>query len=506
MALRQPTADDLQRLAAASHFRLSPEELVDFQALMPAMFETLDALDAMPAGPIPQKYPDRESGSRPDPASDPFNAIIRRCAVKGAATGKLAGKRIGIKDNISVAGVPMTCGSSVMEGYVPAADATLVTRILDAGGTIVAKLNLDNFAFAGAGDTSSFGPTRNPHNPDFLAGGSSGGSGAALYYDDIDLAIGGDQGGSIRIPSSWCGVVGLKPTHSLVPYTGCIGIDPTFDHAGPMGRTVADVALLLEVIAGQDPDDPRQHGGVKLQPYSQALGKDLKGVRIAMVREGFGGPLAEPDVDATVQRALASMQKRGAHVEEVSIPMHREGDRVAWGLMAEGAAALFWAHGVGYHFKGAYDGGFGEAFGRLCEERGDQLPPTVKLVSLVGGYLNSHYHGRLYAKAQHIRGTLRAAYDTVLAKFDAIAMPTTPMKAHRYRPNLRPGELITHGWNMLGNTAPFNMTGHPSMNVPCGKSDGLPVGLMLTGKHFDEMALIRIADAFERDGHGKGQA
>lgn len=498
MALRLPTAGDLQELAAASHFRLSPEELTDFQALMPAMFETLDALDRMPLAPAPLKYPQRDPGSRPDPKSDPFNAIIRRCSVKGAATGKLAGKRIGIKDNISVAGVPMTCGSSVMEGYVPEADATLVTRILDAGGHIVAKLNLDNFAFSGGGDTSSFGPTRNPHNSDHLAGGSSGGSGAALYYDDFDLTVGGDQGGSIRIPSSWCGVVGLKPTHSLVPYTGCIGIDPTFDHAGPMGRTVADVALLLEVIAGQDPNDPRQHGGVKVEPYTQALGKDLKGSRIAVVREGFGGPLAEPDVDAAVQRALSTMRERGAEVEEVSIPMHREADRVAWGLMAEGAAALFWANGVGYHFKGTYDAGFGAAFGRFRKARGDDLPPTVKVVSLVGGYLNSRYHGRLYAKAQHLRGTLRAAYDAVLTNFDALAMPTTPMKAHRYRPNLRPGELVAHGWNMLGNTAPFDMTGHPSISVPCGKSGGLPVGLMLTGTHFDEMALFRIADAFER--------
>ncbi len=502
MPLRLPTADDLQKLAAASHFRLSPEELADFQALMPAMFETLDALERMPLAATQLKYPARDPGSRPDPKSDPFNAVIRRCTVNGAVRGKLAGKRIGIKDNISVAGIPMTCGSSVMDGYVPDADATLVTRILDAGGKVVAKLNLDNFAFAGAGDTSSFGPTRNPHNPDYLAGCSSGGSAAALYYDDIDITVGGDQGGSIRIPSSWCGVVGLKPTHSLVPYTGCIGIDPTFDHAGPMGRTVADVALLLEVIAGQDPDDPRQHGGVKVERYTDALGKDLKGARIAIVREGFGGPVAESDVDSAVQRALASMRERGAQIAEVSIPMHREGGSVAWGLMAEGAAALFAAHGVGYHFKGSYDAGFGDAFGRLRKERGDDLPPTVKLVSLVGGYLNSHYHGRLYAKAQHMRGTLRAAYDAVLANFDAIAMPTTPMKAHRYRPNLGPGETVSHGWNMLGNTAPFNMTGHPSISVPCGKSNGLPVGLMLTGKHFDEMTLIRIADAFERSGYG----
>jgi amidase len=445
------------------------------------MFQTLDALDRMPLPLVPLKYSERDAGSRPDPRSDPFNAITRRCSVAGASSGKLAGKRVGIKDNISVAGVPMTCGSSVMEGYVPEIDATLVTRILDAGGHIIAKLNLDNFAFSGGGDTSSFGPTRNPHNPDHLAGGSSGGSAAALYYDDVDLTVGSDQGGSIRIPASWCGVVGLKPTHSLVPYTGCVGIDPTFDHAGPMGRTVADVALLLGVIAGQDPDDSRQHSGVKVRPYTDALGQDLKGVRIAVVRESFGGPLAEPDVAAGVQRALSTMRERGAHVGEVSIPMHREADRVAWGLMAEGAAALFWANGVGYHFKGAYNVDFGEALGSFLRTRGNDLLATVKVVSMVGSYLNSHYHGRLYAKAQHLRGTLRAAYDSVLANFDALAMPTTPMKAHRYRPNLRPGELVTQGWNMLGNAAPLDVTGHPSMSVPCGKSAGLPIGLMGPG-------------------------
>src|SRR5258707_455237 len=169
MPLRLPTADDLNDIAAASHFRLTPDKLTDFQALIPGMFETLEALDRMSSETAPLKYPDRDPGARPDPKSDPLNAIIRRCKVKGVSGGKLAGKRIGIKDNISVAKVPMTCGSSVLEGYVPDADATLVTRILDAGGQIVAKLNLDNFAFSGGGDTSSFKPTRNPHNPDYLA-------------------------------------------------------------------------------------------------------------------------------------------------------------------------------------------------------------------------------------------------------------------------------------------------------------------------------------------------
>src|SRR6476646_8440761 len=175
----------------------------------------------------------------------------------------------------------MTCASLVLKDYVPDIDATIITRMLDAGGEITAVLNMDNFAFSGGGDTSAYGPTRNPHNPDHLAGGSSGGSGAALYYDDIDLSIGGDQGGSIRIPASWCGVVGLKPTHSLVPYTGIAGIDPNIDHAGPMARSVADCALLLEVLAGKDPHDPRQDA-VPVQRYTEVLGKDIAGLRIGV--------------------------------------------------------------------------------------------------------------------------------------------------------------------------------------------------------------------------------
>jgi amidase len=497
MALRRPTADDLKQLAAANHFNLNPDELADFQAMMPQMFETLDGLDRAPSPVVPLKYAERNRGARPQPEDDPFNAILRRCSVKGAQSGKLAGKRIGIKDCIAVAGIPMTCGSLVMDGYVPENDATLVRRILEAGGEVVAKLNLDNFAFSGAGDTSAFGPTRNPHNRDHLAGGSSGGSAAALYYDDIDITVGGDQGGSIRIPSSWCGVVGLKPTHGLVPYTGCVGIDPTFDHAGPMGRSVADVALLLEVIAGKDPEDPRQ-GEVKVEPYTQALRDNLKGIRIGVVREGFGSAGAEPDVEQAVHRACEVLRELGATLEEVSIPAHRSADAITWGLIAEGATALMYGNGVGYHFKGYYDAGLASTLGRFRKAQGDDLPPTVKLVLLVGSYLNNRYHGRLYAKAQSLRASWRAAYDTVLERVDALLMPTTPMKAHRYQPNLRPAEIISHGWNMLGNTAVFDMTGHPSLSIPCAMSAGLPVGLMLTGRHFDEMTLLRIADAFER--------
>ncbi len=485
MAIRLPTSQDLQRLAQQNHFQLNEEELESFQALIPGLFESYEVLDQMPMPKEELKYPDRDPGQRPSREDDPLNAIVRRCRLPGASTGKLAGKRFGLKNNINVAGMPMNCGSLVLEGYVPDTDATIVTRLLDAGAEVVATLNLDNFAFSGAGDTSAQGATLNPHSHQHLAGGSSGGSAAALYYDDIDITIGGDQGGSIRIPASWCGVVGLKPTHSLVPYTGIVGIDNTFDHAGPMTRTVADAALTLEVIAGKDPMDPRQ-GEVPVQAYTEALSGGAAGLRIGVLTEGFGHRVSEADVDAAVRKATAIFSEMGASVAEVSIPSHREAGGVVWGLIAEGGAALLQSNGMGHHWAGLYNPGLVETLGRFLQAQSNDLPPTVKLVLLMGSYMSERYHGRMYAKAQNLRRVLRANYDRALEQFDVLAMPSTPMKAHRYEPGLGTQGVIAHGWDMLDNTAPFNMTGHPAISIPCGKSDGLPVGLMLVGRHFDD--------------------
>src|SRR5262245_36681956 len=440
MALRRPTADDFRHLAATHHFELTNDELEAYQALMPTMFTALDALDQAPANRPEITYCERNPGRRPPRQEDPFNAIVRRCSVKGAQSGKLTGKRVGIKDNVCIAGIPMTCASLVLDGYVPDIDATIVSRILAAGGEITAILNMDNFAFSGGGDTSAYGPTRNPHNPEHLAGGSSGGSGTALYYDDIDLTIGGDQGGSIRIPASFCGVVGLKPTHSLVPYTGIVGIDPTFDHAGPMARSVADVALLLEVIAGKDPMDPRQYD-VPLQPYTQVLGKDIRGIKLGVVREGFGTPVSEADVDAKVRDAVKALRELDAEVHEVSIPAHREAGGITWALITEGMTALVYGNGVGHHWKGLYNVSFANALGKSLQAQAQDLPPQVKFVVMMGTYLNRAYHGRLYAKAQNQRRALRAAYDQVLEQVDVLVMPTTPNKAHRYDPRRNIREL-----------------------------------------------------------------
>ncbi len=500
MTIRRPTTLDLRRLAEVNHFEITDAEMEAFEAMIPGLFDSYDALAQMPEERAPLRYASRNLGSRPSPEEDPYNAILRRVTIRGATGGKLTGKHIGLKNNICVAGFPMTCASLILEHYIPESDATIVIRLLDEGAEINSILNLDNFAFSGAGDTSAFGPTLNPHSADHLAGGSSGGSAAALYYDDIDMTIGGDQGGSIRIPASFCGVVGHKPTHGLVPYTGIVGIDNTFDHAGPMTRTVYDAALLLEVIAGKDPLDPRQ-GEVPVQDYTGALSAGAPGLRIGVLTEGFGLERSSAEVDDKVRHASNRLSELGASVEEVSIPWHSKAHGVIWGLIAEGATGLLQSSGTGRHFEGQYNPGLAQALGNGLKAQADDLPPTVKLVLLVGSYMTENYSSVMYAKAQNLRRELRAAYDDALSQYDLLLMPSTPMPAHRNDAGGDPYAVLDHGWDMLANTAPFNMSGHPAISVPCGKtSEGLPVGLMLVGRHFDDATVLRAAHAFEQSG------
>ena len=496
MALRLPTDKDLQELAQTNHFRLSEEELAAFQQQMAGMFEPYERLHQMPEPRDPLKYQSRDPGRRPPREEDPFNAIIRRISLKGAPSGKLAGKRIGLKNNIGVAGMPMTNASLVMEGYVADADATIVTRLLDAGAEIVALLNMENFAFA-SGNTSAFGPILNPHNPEHVAGGSSGGSCAALYYDDIDITFGADQAGSIRIPAAWCGVVGLKPTHGLVPYTGIFGLDHTVDHAGPISRTAADAALTLEVVAGKDPFDPRQ-GQVPLQPYTDVLSRGVSGLRVGVLSEGFGREASESDVDEAVRNAVDQFVELGADITEVSVPEHSDAAAICWPILVEGTNALIQSNGMGYHWQGLYDPALVESLGKSLQAQSNDLPATLKLVLLVGTYMSEKYHGQMYAKAQNLRRVVRAAYDRALEQVDVLAMPTSPVKA----PKQTELEVLGTGgqgaMDLAGNTAPFNATGHPALSIPCGKSDGLPVGLMLVGRHFDDATLLQAAHAFEQ--------
>src|SRR3954470_6961040 len=323
MAVRRPTLEQLRSVAEDLGMHMGEAELESYSALLQGNYAAYDAVDAMPDYVPAVKYP-RTPGYRPEGEENKYNAWYVKTEIKGAPSGKLAGKRIALKDNISLAGVPMMNGSSTLEGYTPDVDATIVTRILDAGGTIVGKAHCEHFCLSGGSHTNSTGPVHNPWRIGYSAGGSSSGSAALVASGEVEMAIGGDQGGSIRMPASFSGCYGMKPTHGLVPYTGTMPIEATIDHVGPMTATVADTALLLEAIAGVDGLDPRQYN-VRVDKYTAALGRGVAGMRIGVVTEGFGHAVSEPDVDQKVRQGAERLRTLGATVEEVSIPMHLDG-------------------------------------------------------------------------------------------------------------------------------------------------------------------------------------
>ena len=500
MPVQLPTIDDLAELAADYELSLELEDLESFQGLMAGNLASYNRLDELAEPSLPVAYP-RSPGVRPQPEDNPLNAWYWRSEIKGAPSGPLLGKTVAIKDNVCVAGVPMMNGSHVLEGYVPEIDATIVTRILEAGGTILGKAVCENFCFSGASHTCATPPVRNPHDPDRTTGGSSSGSGALVAAGEVDLAIGGDQGGSIRIPSSWCGICGLKPTYGLVPYTGAFPIEATVDHVGPMARTVADLALLLEVLAGPDGLDPRQSAGLTGEAYSQALTGDVHGLRIGVVAEGFDWPeLSEAAVDASVRSAAAALAQLGAEVSAVSIPWHRDGQHIWNAIAIEGATLLMvLGNSMGSNWKGHYTTSLLDAYARGRRARVNDFPETVKNVMLLGRYMQERYHGRYYAKAQNLARRLRAAYDAALHNHDLLLMPTLPMKATRIpAADASREESVTRALEMIPNTCPFDVTGHPAISVPCAMSEGLPVGLMLVGRLGEDATVLRAADAFQR--------
>lgn len=499
MPVRRPSIDELRKTADSYHLDLTPDDLASFQQLMEGSIASYRRLDQLVEPKLPVKYP-RGIGHRPAPEENRHNAWYWKCSIRGSGSGKLAGKKVAIKDNVCVAGIPMMNGTAVLEGFVPDVDATIVTRILDAAGEITGKAVCESLCFSGSSFTSDTGPVLNPNDPTRSAGGSSSGSAALVAAGEVDMAIGGDQGGSIRIPSSWCGIAGLKPTYSLVPYTGVFPIELTLDHVGPMARTVADVALLLEAIAGKDEFDPRQKE-VRTEAYTQALKSDVNGLRFGIVKEGFGWEGAsEPDVDQLVQEAAQKFGKLGGKVVSVSVPLHRDGAHIWTPIAVEGATMLMVkGNSMGTNWKGYYTTSLLDVFARGWQSRANDLSETTKLVVLLGQYMQDRYHGRYYAKAQNLAHTLRTAYDQALGEVDVLIMPTLPMKATKLpAANASRSEYVARALEMIPNTCPFDVTGHPALTVPCGKSEGLPVGMMLIGRHWDDAAVLRAGHAFEQ--------
>jgi amidase len=340
----------------------------------------------------------------------------------------------------------------------------------------------------------------NPWDRTRSTGGSSSGSAALVASGAVDLALGGDQGGSVRMPASWCGIVGLKPTHGLVPYTGAFPIEATIDHLGPMARTVGDTALLLTVLAGPDGQDPRQAGAPTGIDYTAGLDEGVRGKRVGILTEGFGLPgLSEPEVDEAVRRAAQRFTELGAEVVEVSVPAHTDAIHV-WSVIATDGATwqMVRGNGYGYGWKGRYSPELMQHYNRGWHEHADEISHTVQMTALTGQYMLDEHGGSFYAKAQNLAPGIRAAYDAALQDVDVLVLPTQPMRATEIPPADAPvEEYVVRALEMIGNTAPFDVTGHPAISVPAEVDDGRPVGMMIVGRHWDERGVLQAARAYE---------
>ncbi len=498
MPVPPPDRTELARIADSYGLDLSTADLESFSPFVAGLLESWSTVEDLYARTAPEAPTDR-AWHRPDEADNPLGAWYVRTDIT-TGEGPLAGRTVAIKDNTMVAGVPMMNGSETLEGFVPTRDATIVTRLLAAGATIAGKAVCEDLCFSGGSHTSRTGPVRNPWDLTRSAGGSSSGSAALVAAGAVDMSTGGDQGGSVRIPSAYSGTVGHKPTHGLVPYTGAFPIEFTIDHLGPITRNVADAALMLGVLAGFDGFDARQPPGVAGEDYVTALGTGASGLRVGVVTEGFGLPgLSDPQVDETVREATETLRNAGLKVEDVSVPWHGDAIHV-WNVIAtEGAAAqMVDANAYGMNWKGLYDPELIAFYGRQRRERAARFSETVKLVVMSGRYLAEHEFGRHYAMARNLSYELSAAYDDALASYDVLVMPTLPIRATMLPgPDAAREESLARSLEMIANTAPFDVTGHPATSVPAGIVDGLPVGMMVIGRQFDDATCLRVAAAFE---------
>ncbi len=423
-----------------------------------------------------------------------LNAFITEETIDGASDGPLAGKRIAVKDNISTEGVRTTCGSKMLEDYVPPYDATVVERLKEAGASIVGKANMDEFGMGGTTETSAFGPTKNPVDDERVAGGSSGGSAAAVASGAADLALGSDTGGSIRNPASFCGVVGIKPTYGLVSRYGLVAYANSLEQIGPLAPTVEEAAALLDVVAGPDERDATTRDASEAGvdgDYASAADGDVDGLTVGVVTDLVDG--ADEGVVEAFEAAVDDLESQGAEVVEVSLESLEHAVQAYYVIaMSEASSNLARFDGVRYGVSGGYDGNWNDAYAHAREEG---FGAEVKRRILLGTYaLSAGYHDKYYSKAQDARAWIRQDFDAAFEEADVLASPTMPVLP----PKL--GESLDDPLQLYlidANTVPVNLANLPAVSVPAGEADGLPVGLQLVGPKFGEETIIRAASAVE---------
>ncbi|NWL89140.1 Asp-tRNA(Asn)/Glu-tRNA(Gln) amidotransferase GatCAB subunit A [Paenibacillus sp. 79R4] len=406
------------------------------------------------------------------------------------AKGLLFGLPVGIKDNMVTEGLRTTCASQFLSNYNPIYDATVVTKLKQAETVTIGKLNMDEFAMGGSNENSSFHPVRNPWDLTRVPGGSSGGSAAAVAAGEAYFTLGSDTGGSIRQPASYCGVVGLKPTYGLVSRYGLVAFASSLDQIGPITKNVEDAAYVLQAIAGHDAKDSTS-ANVTIPDYVSALSGEISGLRIAVPKEYLDG--IDPQVKAAVLEALRVLEGLGAVWEEVSLP-HTEYAVAAYYLLAssEASSNLSRFDGVRYGVRTEEGGNLLDLY---LDSRSQGFGPEVKRRIMLGTYaLSSGYYDAYYLKAQKVRTLIKQDFDRTFEKYDVIIGPTAPTTAFQL------GSQVDDPLTMYLNdilTIPMSLAGVPAMSVPCGFADGLPVGLQIIGKAFDESTILRVAHAYE---------
>lgn len=522
---------DVERLLQPLGLTIKAEESADYQRLLAAVHDCAARIDNLPDyQPVPdtKKYP-RENVHLPTAEEQQFgHAWAHRFLIRGDESVKdsslvsLNGKTVCIKDCIAVAGVPQFYGTDAFPPWTPSTDATVVTRVLDAGADILGTATCEHFCNSTASFTSAQGTIENPYKDEYSTGGSTSGGAALVGSGTVDIALGTDQGGSIRVPASFCGCVGLKPTHGLVPFTGITSGDAIDDHAGPICRSVFEAAQCLDAIAGYDGIDDKSLGAAALGSFGfsaaiQSSSGRLDGVRIGLLKEGFDHEVVDPKVRDYVLTAARKLESLGAIVEEASVPLHLEGPSI-WTIQQRISGS---------------SGILGRASGRrglgLTEFEKVRLPwtdasfqrlfPSTKNTVINGLYLSDKFPG-LYSKTVNIGRQISDAYQRIFESYDAIVMPTTPFVAPRHGTRDSVLRSFEPTVGLTTNTAVFNVTGHPAISIPVGflpaKDDArvqLPVGMQIVGGLWQDKKVLNIGHAWEANfdwrsvtmDHGEGQ-
>ncbi|KAK9449757.1 amidase signature enzyme [Limtongia smithiae] len=520
------TEEELQKTAALFNVTVPEKDVEAYRVLLSGLDEAAQTLlkeeDYLPGLDL-GRFP-RENIHRPAEGENDHNAWAYRVTIKSTSTedlsGLLSGKALAIKDNVNIGNVPSILGTDVISpgSYIPKYDATVVTRVLSAGATVVGKGACENFSMSPTSFTNAQSAVENPHAPGFNAGGSSSGCAALVASGIVDMAIGGDQGGSIRVPASYCGIVGLKPTFGLVPYTGIASLDAVVDHTGPMTKTVLDNALLLQVIAGRDEYDDRQIGlPIPLPAYHDELSKfadapkdAVKGFKIGIISESFDMPGLDPRVISKVIEAAKAFETLGEDVtvEDISVPMHAMAPAI-WTVATRQGFSEHGLRGQNPLRFGVHDADLTIALQEWNQEMFDKLAlkNPAGTNALLGGQIIKDKYPGLTSKALNLARKLKDTYNELFERYDVLITPCAPTPANYT--SAPEDDIMTKMSKAIGttqNTAPFNISGNPAMSLPIAmlapledETLKLPVGMQLVGKSFGELEILKAAYAWEQN-------